>query len=308
MAKQELSTLSAENLADRTKGLGGSDAAAALGVSPWKTALQLFLEKTGEIAQDDLSDNEAVEWGVRLEPAVRQKYADQTGNVVTLPTQTVFHPSVPWMFCHPDGLVDTGKELRIYSGKIADARLAEKWGEPGSGDVPENYFLQSQHEMIVLSAAMGAPIRVVDYGVLFGGNRFRMFRVEADDEIQSMIIEGEAEFMRAVAAKSAPAPDFNARTTRALIQKLFPGTTGEVLQASPSQVAWRQVYDEASDKEKVYKAAAEAAKSALLFDMEEAAQLVFPDGKALRRKLIQKKAYTVEATQYIDARFAAAKE
>jgi putative phage-type endonuclease len=306
MNTKAVSTLSPENLADRQKGLGGSDAAVALGLSPWKTALQLYLEKTGELEPEDLSDNEAVEWGVRNEPQIRQKYADVTGREVVLPKDTVFHPTLQWMFCHPDGLVLDGN--RVFSAKTADVRVAERWGEPGSADVPESYYVQKQHEMIVMSAVTGQPWVVADLAVLIGGNRWRLYHIPADAEVQELIVAGETEFMKLVTAKTAPAPDFNARSTRALIQKLFPGTDGTALEATPSQIAWRQVYDEASDKAAVYYAAAEAAKSALLFDMGAAAQLVFPDGKALRRKLIEKKAYAVEATKYIDARFAKSKE
>jgi putative phage-type endonuclease len=303
MTGNAVSTLTPAQQADRAKGLGGSDCAAALGMSRWKSALQLYLEKLGEIEVEDLDENERVEWGVRLEPVVRQKYSDVTGRTVVLPTETVFHPALPWMFCHPDGFSNDG---RIYSGKVAERM--EGWGEPGSADVPQEYFLQSQHEMIVLSAVLGRPIEVVDYGVLFAGNKFRQYVVEADAEIQDMIVDGESAFFDTLAKRVAPAPDYNARNIRQLLAKMFPGTNGEILQATESQIAWRRVNEEGKSRADVYYAAAEAAKTALLFDMGEAAQLVFPDGKALRRKLIQKKAYTVEPTSYVDSRFAAVKE
>lgn len=312
MTTKSVTTLSPAHLADRQKGLGGSDAAAALGLSPWKTPLQLYLEKRGEIDLEDLSDREYIEWGVRNEPAIRQKYADETGRTVVMPKGTIFHPGLPWMLCHPDGLVLDEKPRRITSFKNADVHVAAKWGEPGTADVPQDYFIQAQHEMVVHTAAALAvgedPFEVVDLAVLIGGNRWRLYLIPADAEIQAMIVDGETEFMGAVTTGSAPAPDFNARSTRALIQKLFPGTNGEVLQATENQVAWRTVMDDANAKAKVYDVAAEAAKSALLFDMGEAAELRFPDGKALRRKLIQKKGFTVEPTSYIDARFASVKE
>jgi putative phage-type endonuclease len=304
--KATLSTLLPAQLADRQKGIGGSDCAVALGLSEWKTAYQLYLEKRGELAPEDLSDREPVEWGVRLESAVRQKYADETGRAVALPEATVFHPKIPWLFCHPDGVVL--EDRRLVSVKTADSHTAHKWGEPGSSDVPQEYYLQAQHEMIVMSAVTGSPWIVCDLPVLIGGNRWRLYEIGADEETQTMILSGLTEFMDGVAKSIPPAPDFNARTMRSLLRKLYPGTTGEVLIATESQLAWRTVMEQAADKAKVYDTAAEVAKTALLFDMEDAAELRFPDGKVLRRKIVERKAYTVEATKYVDARITKTKE
>lgn len=303
MSSKPVTTLTEIQLADRSAAIGASDCAAALGLSVWKTALQLYLEKRGEIALDDLSENERVEWGVRLEPAVRQKYADVTGRAVRLSTDTSVNPALPWMIAHPDGLTE---DDRLYEGKVAGSVLG--WGEPGSSDVPQEYFLQCQHGMIVLSAQLNRKIAVADLAVLIGGNIFRLYEIPADREIQEMILDGECEFMRRVKTAEPPAPNFNAQNTRALLAKMFPGTTGEVLAATNAQILWRTVYDEAYAKARVYTDVFEGAKSALMFDMGEAAQLTFPDGKSLRRKLVKRKAYAVEATEYMDTRFTSTKE
>lgn len=64
----------------RKRGIGGSDAAAALGMSPWKTQLELYLEKRGELMAPDI-DSEAMLWGRVLEPVIRQQYAERTGKI-----------------------------------------------------------------------------------------------------------------------------------------------------------------------------------------------------------------------------------
>ena len=63
-------------LEERRKHIGASDAAAAIGASPWTSQLALYLEKTGEVEPDDLSDNEAVRWGSLLEPAIRDRVGE----------------------------------------------------------------------------------------------------------------------------------------------------------------------------------------------------------------------------------------
>ena len=61
---------------ERRNYIGGSDIAAILGMSRWKTPLKLWLEKTGEVEPDDLSENEAVQLGIELEDFVAQKFAN----------------------------------------------------------------------------------------------------------------------------------------------------------------------------------------------------------------------------------------
>ena len=82
--------LTAEQLATRSTGLGGSDAAVACGVSRWKTPYQLYLEKRGEVPP--IEQTEPMRWGHLLEPLVRQEYSERTGRVVRLPSDTLRHP------------------------------------------------------------------------------------------------------------------------------------------------------------------------------------------------------------------------
>src|ERR1700723_2889071 len=111
-------SLTAEQLKARETGIGGSDAAAALGLSKRTTALELYLEKRGEIAREEISeDNEVIWWGRALEPIVRQRYAEKTGRVVLLPEGTLRHPAYSYMLAHVDGIIQG--EPRGYEGKTA---------------------------------------------------------------------------------------------------------------------------------------------------------------------------------------------
>lgn len=284
------------NLQDRLSGIGSSDAAPALGLSKWKPALQLYLEKVGEASPPE-EETAAMRWGTLLEPAVRQEYAERTGRVVRMPAAMLRDERWPWMIGHPDGITEDG---RLYEGKTA--RVSEGWGEPGSDQVPPAYCIQVQHLLVI------TKLEVADIAVLIGGQDFRMYEVPADPELQSLIIEGEAAFWRAVEAKKPPEPDFDSPFALEMVRKLFPGTSGQRLQASAQQAHWRAVYQEASDCEARYKAASDAAKAHLLAEMGEAAELAFQDGKTLRRKLVKRKAYAVSETEYMDARFVSAKE
>lgn len=180
-------------LAERRTGIGGSDAAPAVGMSKYKTRLELYLDKRGEL---ETTETEPMRWGNLLEPVVRQEYANRTGNSVTVPPGIIRHPSTAFAIVTADGIVNDGQ--RLYEGKTA--RTAEGWGEPGSGDVPQEYFLQCQHGLYVT----GLPI--ADVAVLIGGSDFRIYHVEADAELQAMLIEQEAAFWNCVQRAEPPEP------------------------------------------------------------------------------------------------------
>ena len=263
-------------------------------MSPFRTALELYLEKRGEIPPTE--ETPAMLWGKLLEPVIRQQYAERTGRVVRVP-EMMRHPQHEFVIAHPDGVTD---DKRLFEAKTA--RTGEGWGEPGSDAIPQFYLIQVQHYMLVTA------LPVADVSVLIGGQDFRTYEVPADRELQEMILEGEAEFWGRVKRALPPDPDYTSPTTLELIRKMFPGTDGSTLTATPSQQTWRAAMTEAAELASRYATVAENAKAHLLYEMGNAAVLLFPDGKCLRRKEVKKKGYTVEPSSYIDGRLVNHKE
>lgn len=181
----------------RRTGIGGSDVAAILGLSKWKTPLQVYQEKRGELGPQP--DNDAMRWGRYLEPAVRQGYADATGNEVRVLSEIVRHPVHEFMIANLDGfVVPANSPKRIFEAKTA--RTADGWGEPGSDQVPQPYLLQVQHYMAVTGFV------VADVAVLIGGSDFRLYEVPEDLELQQMLVDAEAEFWGRVQSGEPPEP------------------------------------------------------------------------------------------------------
>lgn len=180
-------------LSERRRGIGGSDAAAVLGMSKWKSPLQVWMEKRGELV--DQPDSEPMLWGRALEPVIRQQYAERTGRVVRLPEGILWHPKHPFMLATVDGVTDDSRLLEIKT-----ARTAESWGEPGTDEIPQAYLIQVQHYLSV------TVLPVADVAVLIGGSDFRLYEVESDPELQELIIEGEAGFWKMVEAGTPPEP------------------------------------------------------------------------------------------------------
>jgi putative phage-type endonuclease len=179
--------------AERKTGIGGSDAAAALGISPWRTPYDLWLEKTG--AANPLPVTEPMRWGTLLEPVIAAEYCRRTGRQIE-PAPMLRHPTHRWMIGHIDGRVIG--EPRILEVKTAGIGIG--WGEPGSDEIPLQYLTQCHHYLVVSQA------EVVDIAVLIGGQDFRLYTIERDDAIADTLIEREQRFWWRVENRMPPDP------------------------------------------------------------------------------------------------------
>jgi predicted phage-related endonuclease len=308
--------LSALQRAVRHAALGGSDAAPALGLSAWRSTFDLYEEKRAPLQPEPDELRMWLHWGNLIEPLLRTEYTRATGREVIepAPDHTYRHPHVDFpMVCHPDGVVvgaDNGDGMRLFEAKID--RHGHGWGEPGTDEVPLRYMVQVQHNMAVLAAQPDVQpdrdFRWAEVAVLIGGSEFRLYHVPADPDLQDMILHGEREFWRCVEAGTPPPVDFDSPSALAILRKMYPGTDGRRLTATPEQDAWRDVYAQADKWLTQYQNMVDGAKAHLLHAMGEAALLVFSDGMALRRQQVKRKGYTVPDSQYVDARFVKAKD
>lgn len=283
-------SLNPEQLARRAHGVGASESAAAIGLNPYATAVELWMEKRGEAPP--FAGNAPTRWGKLLEPVVRQEFAEVTGRVVRLPTETLVHPKFDFILCHPDGVTDDG---RLYEGKTA--RYPDEWGEPGTDQIPEHYLIQVQHALLVTA------LPVADVAVLIGGQDFRLYEIPADAGLQESIIEALTEFWQHVVKGTRPPLDCSAPGAIAVLKKLYPGTNGQTVIATDEAIQCRQQLESTTAEEKAAKFAKDAAKARLLEIMGEASVLRFPDRMGLRRARIDRKGYTVAPTSYVDARW-----
>lgn len=303
-----------EWLALRNTGLGGSDAGTVLGVNPYKTPFQLYLEKRGEIAADDLSEKEAVHFGVVLEDVVAAEYSRRTGRKVERCNTMLRHRAHPWMLGNLDRLVWQGDKRPQHRGEIRTKHLLEcktalgrfidksMWGPDGTDEVPMSYLAQCQHYMAVTDAEQ------CDLAVLLSGPEFRIYPIRRDDTLIASMIEHEAEFWERIQTANAPPPDYDHATTADVLAKLYPGTNGETIELPDEAMHWKRVMDDASEQQKLYEAVKTGAKNHLLHLMGEAAIGKLPDGAQFTRKAVTRGAYMVDAVTYVDFRFKKSKE
>jgi len=176
----------------RRKGIGGSDLAAIMGLSPWATARDIFRKKKGiKGALDDEADREnwvAKKVGHLLEPLVAEIFAHQTGFVPFEVRKMFAHPDYPYMlanvdffFTLPDG------RTAILECKTSNSHAKEKWDDDA---VPLNYELQCRHYMAVMD------VDVVFIACLYGNNEndFVWRRIERDMDFEADIIAAEKDF------------------------------------------------------------------------------------------------------------------
>ena len=151
----------------RKQGIGGSDVAAILGISKWKSAIDLWLDKTNQ-TDDTAEENEAMQWGNIMEPVIRNHFAEVTGKKVVEVHAMLQHPKYPFMLADVDGVTTDDKgNPAILEIKTASEYKRGDW-EDG---VPAYYQTQVQHYLFV-TGVMKAYV-----AVLIGGNCFKVFEV-----------------------------------------------------------------------------------------------------------------------------------
>jgi putative phage-type endonuclease len=163
----------ASDQAVRQTGIGGSDCAVVFGLNPYKTRYQLYLEKVGEVAAPDLSDNEAVYWGTIHEDNVARRYAEKLGVKIRRNNRTLRHPDHPFLMAHLDREV-VGTDT-ILECKTAGEYMSSQWGDEYTAQVPEHYLLQCLHYLVVTGKAE------CHLAVLIGGNKHRVYVIKAAD-------------------------------------------------------------------------------------------------------------------------------
>ncbi len=209
-------TITLEQLKARKEGIGGSDAAAILGISKWNTPLDVFLNKTNaEVEEQALTP--AQEWGNRLEPVIIQKFQDATGLQCKTSTETFKHKEYPFMLANIDAFIP--EENAVLEIKTANAWSAKDWALEGGDNLPDYYLTQCAHYAEVMG------VEKVYVGVLIGGSDFRVYNYNRTPRLQAVIIEKENAFWHNHILKRVPPAPVTIEDSLKLWQFSNPDTT-----------------------------------------------------------------------------------
>lgn len=207
----------------RRKAIGGTDVSAILGMNPWRSAHDVWLEKLG-LAETKLANPEAAEWGKILEDPISQKYARETGYRIYFPKpRFIRHPDRSWMGGSPDRLVVGQKRgVDVKTARLADAF---KWGDPGTDEVPDAYLIQCHWYLALLD------YDIWDIAALLGGQDFRIYEIQRDREFEDMLVRRAEQFWNQYIVARVPPPiDYSVGAER-MLQALYPRHGEELLVA-----------------------------------------------------------------------------
>lgn len=204
--KHRLPKTREEWLQGRTKGIGGSDAGAVIGVNPYKSRYALWCEKTGRVVND--TDNEAMRLGRDLESYVAQRFTEQTGKKVKASGYSFEHPDYSFMLANVDRLI-VGEKAGLEC-KTTSALSRTKYDK---GDIPASYYVQCMHYMAVTG------LQKWYLAVLVLGKEFHVFEINRDEEEIQALIDAEWEFWDCVKNDIEPEVDGKESTSKAIADR-----------------------------------------------------------------------------------------
>ena len=193
-------------LRNRRQGIGASEAAAIVGLSPWMTTTELWELKTGRKTETDKSDDEFISQGIRLEPALREVFQaiHPEYKVEYHQYDMLCQSDRPWLFATLDGeITDDYLRKGVLEIKTATPNGKAGW-DKWNNQIPDYYFVQTLHQLL----ATGYDFVIV-YAALFSneGNVFlREYTIDRSDYEEDMawLLGKEEAFWKSVEGKSAP--------------------------------------------------------------------------------------------------------
>jgi len=204
-------------LKERKTYIGGSDIGCILGLSPYKSALDIFLDKTTDLINE--STSEAAYWGSALEDLIAQDYAKRTGFAVEKPKDLIRHPEHSFLAANIDRWVDN--KNHILECKTAHFLKGKEWGEEGSDQIPELYKCQVAYYAAVCN------VPKVDIAVLIGGQSFRIYTYHRNKDFEDKLIRAACAFWNNYVLKGiAPTP-----SNLGDISALYPKSHGSTVKA-----------------------------------------------------------------------------
>jgi hypothetical protein len=280
--------------AARNTGIGASEIAAAAGLSPYQTPLELYLRKRGEIPP--FEGNDATRMGTLLEPVVKSEFKRLTGLIPIDENPAMYRSGLhQWMTATPDMIV-TATELAEV--KTASWRMKSSWGDEHSDAIPDQYLCQTQWQM----AVMGPGFTSVHVPVLFDGFETKIYRVERNELMIGYLIEAGQELWERIENGDPPEPNWEHDSTPKLIREMHSDINGQVIELGDITADAWLTYEALGKQVKELEARRERYKSEVLYAIGGNYAGDLGDGRIVRRKLIEKKGHVVGPSNYIDFR------
>lgn len=191
-----------EWLQERQLGIGGSDAPVILGVSPWKSAYELWLEKTGPVVPESATTPDILR-GKALEPMIADIYSRETGRALVDICAPFVSEKYPFMRGNIDRLIPRGGPAGDREGVLEiKAPRSQTFSRLKREGLPDYVLVQLQHYLTVTGLSWGSV-------AVFSADAWELihFDVPADPALAEILVEKEAEFWHHVETGTQPAID-----------------------------------------------------------------------------------------------------
>ena len=217
--KKLLSTLNLDKtkwLKYRKKGIGGSDAGAVCGLNPYRTAMQVYYDKTSNDVEE--IDNEAMRQGREFEDYVARRFTEETGKKVRRANAMFYDEKNPFMLADVDRMV-VGENAGLEC-KTASPYMSDKWQD---GKIPFSYQIQCYHYMSICNTDSWY------IAVLIYGREFKFYKLERDEDMIADLIHIEKEFWENhVLKRQLPDPD-GSKLADSVIAEYFKESRQEII-------------------------------------------------------------------------------
>ncbi|MGB6926378.1 YqaJ viral recombinase family protein [Psychrobacter sp.] len=276
-------------LALRQSGIGGSDIAAIIGVSPYATAYDIYQSKTQPVNEDS---NEFAYWGTVLEDVVAREFSKRNGLKIQNVNFLMRHPEHHWAIANIDRAIinrDVSGNVRFKDGKLTTDQIVEiktaseyvgkNWGLEESDEVPDQYQCQAQWYMGVTG------VDVCHMAVLIGGNKYRQYKIERHQDFIDYLFEAAESFWNDNVLAGVEPDATTLQNAKDKYPRHNPDTTLDVALDSEAAKVFEH-YESLKAQEKEVKAALELAQTDLICQIQDNETLAI-DGEVVATYKVQ---------------------
>ncbi|MDH4172130.1 MAG: YqaJ viral recombinase family protein [Betaproteobacteria bacterium] len=294
--------LTPKQLAERTRRIGGSDAAAIVGKDPYRTAWEVAMRIRGEMEADkSLEDADQILFGNEMEGVLARIY-ERKNKVKLVEPDTMVHEKHPFLAVNIDRRIEGNPALALemkntgQKFQAAGTPILESWGSPGTDQVPERVILQCQHAMMI-----DPLIQMFHVVRCYGGNVYQQFVVPRNASLIDALQEIELEFYKRAMEGLLPEPDWEHRSTSDALGRAFKKIQGTI-ESRPDLEHWTKAFEQAKAERLRIATLEDGLKNHIVHLMGNTEIALLSDGRKWQRKLVARAGYTVDSTEYIETR------
>lgn len=304
----------------RESGIGASESAEAVGLGRWRTKSEWVERKLGLLNDTRFEKyvmQQKMKMGHIMEPVTAEAFAAATGLKVHNINRIERHPIHKHIFANLDrrAVGATPEQVEWLSGlfgyqvsgpgvvELKNTERSEGWGSPDdvdsygglctSGEVPEDYYIQVQHQLAVSGYKWAFLV------VTIGGWDVRWYPIARDDGFIDDLLTILHESWQFVLDRFIPPLDLSHPSALDLLKRRYPGTDGSVVELGNTLLHWSAVREDAKKRVAELNAVIKAADTQILHEAKNASVIMLPNGSAYTRKHQQRRAFEVKESSFV---------